>query len=88
MVFKEIAIQVGWPVWAVVIVLVWSLIWKGLALWKSAKLSQPIWFVLILVINTAGILEILYIFLFSEIKLDGKKGKGKTKKKAKRKRKR
>jgi len=47
---------------------IWSLIWKGLALWKSAKKHQPIWFVVLLVMNTLGILEILYIFLFSEMK--------------------
>ncbi|MEM4271580.1 MAG: DUF5652 family protein [Candidatus Pacearchaeota archaeon] len=55
------------PAWAVAIIIIWSLVWKGLALWKSARLSQPIWFVLILVLNTLGILEILYIFIFSRL---------------------
>ena len=55
------------PAWAIAILLVWSLVWKGLALWKSARLSQPIWFVLLLVLNTLGILEILYIFIFSKL---------------------
>ena len=49
---------------------VWSLIWKGIALWKSAKNTHKIWFIALLVFNTVGILEILYIFLFSKIKLD------------------
>ena len=49
------------------VLLVWVLAWKGFALWKSARLSQPIWFVLLLVINTMGILEILYIFVFSRL---------------------
>ena len=48
------------------LIMIWSLIWKGLALWKSARLRQPIWFVLLLVINTLGILEILYLFVFSK----------------------
>jgi hypothetical protein len=52
------------------IVLVWSIIWKGLALWKSAQRKSKGWFVALLVINTIGIFEILYIYLFSEIKLD------------------
>jgi len=53
-----------------VIILAWALIWKGLALWKSATLRQPVWFVLILLLNTFGILEILYIFGFSKINMD------------------
>lgn len=53
-------------------VMIWSLIWKGLALWKSAKEGSKNWFVIILVINTLGILEILYIYVFSKIKLDKK----------------
>ena len=48
------------------IILIWSLVWKGFALWKAGRLNQPIWFVALLVINTAGILEILYLFVFSE----------------------
>lgn len=47
----------------------WSLLWKGLALWKSARNDQRYWFVALLVINTAGILEILYLFVFASNKL-------------------
>jgi len=57
------------PLWLLGIVLAWSLAWKGAALWKAAKNNSPIWFVALLVINTVGILEILYIFLFSKISL-------------------
>lgn len=46
----------------------WALPWKGYALWKSARKNQPWWFVALLIINTLGILEILYIFFFSEMK--------------------
>ena len=45
--------------------LAWSLLWKGLALWKSARLGHKGWFVALLVINTAGILDILYLYIFS-----------------------
>lgn len=60
----------GAPGWAIMIILVWSFVWKGLALWKSARKNSPIWFLVILLINTFGILEILYLFLFSRIKLE------------------
>lgn len=44
------------------LLLAWSLVWKGIALWKSARLSHKWWFVIIIVANTVGILEIIYIF--------------------------
>lgn len=50
------------------IVLLWSLYWKGMALWKAAQLKSKVWFIVILVINLVGILEILYIYVFSKKK--------------------
>lgn len=47
-------------------VLVWSLVWKGWALWKAARAENKLWFVILLVVNTVGILDILYIFVFSK----------------------
>jgi hypothetical protein len=46
-------------------VALWSLIWKGLALYKAARNEHKGWFVALLIINTAGILEIVYFLLFS-----------------------
>ena len=70
------------PKWLLGLILAWSLFWKGLAMWKSAHKNSPIWFIIILVTNTIGILEILYLYVFSEIKFDDKK-KGKEKKQKK-----
>jgi len=50
------------------LLLIWALIWKGIALWKAARNSSKIWFVVLLVVNTVGILEIIYIFFFSNKK--------------------
>lgn len=69
------------PPWLLALVITWSLFWKGIALWKSARKSSPIWFVALLVVNTIGILEILYIYLFSELKLDDLSPEKKKKKK-------
>lgn len=41
--------------------LVWSIIWKGLALWRAARLRQAGWYIALLVINTVGIFEIIYL---------------------------
>ncbi|MFA6022875.1 MAG: DUF5652 family protein [Candidatus Pacearchaeota archaeon] len=51
----------------IVAIAVWSLAWKGIALWKAARQKQMIWFIVLLVVNTLGILEILYIFWFSKM---------------------
>jgi len=48
-----------------VLFLVWSVFWKGLALWKAAGKRHLVWFVILLVINTLGLLEIVYIFYLS-----------------------
>lgn len=70
--YQEIANSIGISIYTLlgflVILGIWTVVWKGLALWKSARKSQPIWFIVFLVINTLGILEILYIFLFSKTK--------------------
>ncbi|HKC04884.1 MAG TPA: DUF5652 family protein [Patescibacteria group bacterium] len=47
--------------------LVWSLFWKGWALWKAAKNDSKGWFVALLLINTLGILDILYIYVFGKV---------------------
>jgi len=43
---------------------VWSIAVKGLALWYSARASQKVWFLALLIINTVGILELVYIAFF------------------------
>ncbi|MEK6963499.1 MAG: DUF5652 family protein [Nanoarchaeota archaeon] len=49
-----------------IILLIWSGVWKGIALWKAARNNQLAWFVVICVVNTAGILEILYILFWQK----------------------
>jgi len=56
-------ILLGLP--AILALIVWILFWKGKALWKAARAGDKRWFIAILVINTLGILEILYLYVFS-----------------------
>jgi predicted neutral ceramidase superfamily lipid hydrolase len=70
--FAELSTQIGINIWLLIIILIWSVFWKILALWKSARKYQPVWFVLLFFINTIGIFEILYIYVFSEINLNAK----------------
>lgn len=44
----------------------WSIIWKGIALWHSARNKQLIWYIAILIVNTLGILEIIYLSFFKK----------------------
>jgi len=50
----------------IIVLVVWSLIWKGLALWRCGRNNQLTWFVVLLIVNTAGILEIIYILWFQK----------------------
>jgi phosphoglycerol transferase MdoB-like AlkP superfamily enzyme len=45
-------------------ILIWSLIWKGIGLWKCGRNNQIRWFIVMLVLNTVGILEIVYLVWF------------------------
>jgi len=48
------------------LILIWTLVWKALALWRAARKGSEWWFIALMIINTLGILEILYIYVFSK----------------------
>lgn len=50
--------------WAIVlgILAVWDIVWRGLALWRAAQHRSRNWFIVLLVINSVGILPIIYIY--------------------------
>lgn len=50
----------------VALVAVWELVWKGMALWKAAQSGSKAWFVVLLILNTAGILPIAYLFFLGK----------------------
>lgn len=52
----------------VAIIALWSLAWKGWALWLAARRHEKIWYIILLLVNTAGILEIIYIFAVAKQK--------------------
>jgi uncharacterized membrane protein YiaA len=61
---------------ALVALVAWSFVWKGIALWKAARLSHRNWFIALLVMNTMGLLEIAYIFLVARKAEQGEKQEG------------
>lgn len=46
-----------------VVAAVWSFFWKILALYRTASRKHKVWFVVLFFVNTAGILEIIYLAL-------------------------
>jgi hypothetical protein len=50
------------------LLVIWSLFWKGLALWHSGRRGQHWWFIVMLIVNTIGILEIIYLFVVLKLK--------------------
>jgi hypothetical protein len=56
--FKQIAV--------IILTLIWYYGTKGPALWRSAKRGQMIWFIVMLLVHTFGVLELAYLFIFSQ----------------------
>lgn len=50
-----------------------DLILRGFALWKSARKDQNIWFIALLIVNSMGILPLIYLVLNKDKKSDSKK---------------
>ncbi|MDD2443858.1 MAG: DUF5652 family protein [Desulfotomaculaceae bacterium] len=46
------------------LVITWAVIWKGIALWHAARNKQLAWYIALLIVNTVGILEIVYLIFF------------------------
>ncbi|WP_241705566.1 DUF5652 family protein [Leifsonia shinshuensis] len=46
----------------VVAVVAWSLAWKGASLWRAARNGSKPWFVTLLLTNTLGVLDAVYLF--------------------------
>lgn len=48
--------------------MIWELVWKGIALWKAARNGHKYWYIAILILNTVGILPIVYVLLYKNSK--------------------
>jgi len=64
----------NWAIFSVIIISIWTLFWKGYSLWTASKNEHKIWFVILLVCNTVGILEIIYVFFVAKKKWADIKG--------------
>jgi len=48
----------------ILVVVLWTVALKGYSLWYAARGGQKWWFIAILVVNTLGILEIIYLIWY------------------------
>jgi len=46
------------------LIIIWDAVWKLCGLWKAGRNNQLWWFVFIAIVNSAGILPILYLAFF------------------------
>ncbi len=44
----------------------WTLPWKGYALWNASQTRNKKWFVALLILNTFALLDIFYIFYIAK----------------------
>lgn len=51
--------------WTIVLVLlaIWELTWKGFALWQAGRNNHRNWFIALMIINSVGILPMLYLLI-------------------------
>ncbi len=52
----------------IAVIMVWSLLWKCYAVWHAVKRGDKRWFVALVLFNTFGILDIIYIFYVAKKK--------------------
>ena len=51
-----------------ILLALWTIVIKAFALWHAARNSQTFWFVALLVVNSLGILELVYLLAFRKDK--------------------
>ena len=65
---SNMALWNGGIIAVIILFAIWSVVWKGFALYRAGANRSPAWFVCLLIFNTLGILEILYLFVFGKKK--------------------
>ena len=56
------------PLWGplLVAIAIWTVVWKGIALYTAGKNQQKNWFVALLLLNDLGILSMIYLKWFQK----------------------
>lgn len=54
----------SFPLLVILLLVILDLVLRGVALWRSARAGQNIWFIVLFILNTAGILPAVYLLFF------------------------
>ena len=52
-----------WLIPLIVVLVIWELVLKLLAMWKAAQRKELLWFLVIAIFNTVGILPLIYLIV-------------------------
>lgn len=52
-----------WLIPLIILLVIWDTVWKMIALWKSARNNHLVWFIFLGIVNSVGILPIIYILM-------------------------
>ena len=50
-----------WQLSLILLAIIWELVWKGIAMWRAAHNGHKGWFVAMLIINSVGLLPLIYL---------------------------
>jgi hypothetical protein len=50
----------------IAVLAIWDIVWKLFAMWKAANRKQKGWFIWLGILNTAGILPIIYLLIYKD----------------------
>lgn len=50
------------------LLVIWTMVWKGIALWKAGRQNDKTWFIVLFLVSTVGILDIIYYYHISKRK--------------------
>lgn len=56
--------QPWWFVIGFLVLMLWTMVWQGIGLWYAAKHQQKGWYIALFVLNTLGLLPIIYLIWF------------------------
>ena len=59
-----------WLIPLIIVLSLWETVWKIIAMWRSARNNDMAWFICIAIINTIGILPIVYILTHKKEKTE------------------
>ena len=68
--FNNLSSLPDWVLPVLAVLMAWTLFWKAMGTWHAARKKNVAWFVILLIFNTLGILDMIYIFGIAKIKPD------------------